>query len=65
MMTDKQSLVRYLEAETARMTGKRYKINYDLLDIRSLDELKCLLSDVQYDQRAQINRAIRKMRVVG
>jgi hypothetical protein len=58
-MNDKQMLIRYLHGEVNRLTGKVYRIDYAALDIRSLNEIRRLVADLEYDRRAAVNRARR------
>jgi hypothetical protein len=50
-------LVEWLRAELARATGRRYRINLDVLDVESLHELERLLRDLDHEKQAAVNRA--------
>lgn len=53
----KADLIRWLEAEMARATGRSYRIDLGALDVGSLRELQRLLRDVQADRNAAVQRA--------
>ena len=54
---DKRRLVEWLQAELARATGRRYRIDLDALDVESLRELQRLLRDLDHEKQAAVNRA--------
>jgi len=56
---DKQRLIEWLRAETARATGRRYQIDLDTLDVQSLRERGRLIRDLDHEKQAAVNRARR------
>lgn len=58
---DKRRLIEWLRAETARATGRRYQIDFqidfDALDVQSLRELVRLIRDLDHEKQAAVNRA--------
>ena len=54
---DKRRLIEWLRAETARATGRRYRIDFDSLDAQSLRELVRLIRDPDHEKQAAVNRA--------
>jgi len=54
---EKRRLVEWLRAELARVTGRRYRIDLDALDLESLRELQRLLRDRDHEKQAAVNRA--------
>ncbi len=47
---DKRRLLEWLRAETARATGRRYQIDLDTLDVRSLRELVRLIRGLDHEK---------------
>jgi hypothetical protein len=56
-MNHKPQLIRWLQAELSRLTGRRYQIDLEALDVQSLRELQRLLRDLDYEKRVAANRA--------
>jgi hypothetical protein len=58
-MTDirKSQLIRHIMAEVGRHTGRRYRIDWALLDEQSLHELVRLLSDLDAENHNAVRRA--------
>ncbi|MFH1865369.1 MAG: hypothetical protein ABIK85_05740 [Candidatus Eisenbacteria bacterium] len=54
---DKRRLIEWLRAETARATGRRYQIDFDILDVQSLRELVRLIRDLDHEKQASVSRA--------
>lgn len=54
---DKRRLIEWLRAEMARATGRRYPIDFDVLDVQSLRELVRLIRDLDHEKQAAVNRA--------
>ncbi len=52
-----QQLIRWLCAEMARSTGKRYQIKLELLDATSLRDLQRLLRDLDHEKQMAVNQA--------
>jgi len=57
----RRQLVRAIEAMTARMTGRRYRAEFEALDTESLRSLQQLLRDLE----AEIDSANRRARMFG
>lgn len=53
----KTQLIRWLESELQRRTGRRYQIDFDALDAHSLREMQRLIRDMEHEQRLAANRA--------
>ena len=51
-----QQLIRWLRAEMARATGKRYAVKLELLDATSL-RVQRLLRDLDHEKQMAANRA--------
>lgn len=56
-MSEGAPLVRQLQAEIGRRTGRRYRIRFDALDEESLRELLRLLRNLEQEQDAAVSRA--------
>lgn len=54
---DKRRLVDWLRAEMTRQAGRRYLIDLESLDLKSLRELQRLLRDLDAEQLAAVNQA--------
>ena len=54
---DKRRLVEWLGAEMTRQAGRRYLIDLDRLDLKSLRELQRLLRDLDAERRMAVQRA--------
>jgi hypothetical protein len=54
---DKRRLVDWLRAEMTRQAGRRYLIDLDILDLKSLRELQRLLRDLDAERRMAVQRA--------
>ena len=54
---DERRLIEWLRAETARATGRRHAIRFELLDVESLRELVRLVRDLEHKKQAAVNRA--------
>ena len=54
---EKRRLVDWLRAEMTRQAGRRYLIDLESLDIKSLRELQRLLRDLDAEQRMAAQRA--------
>ena len=52
-----QQLIRWLRAEMARATGKRYLVKLELLDAASLRDLQRLLRDLDHEKQMAVNQA--------
>ena len=52
-----QQLIRWLRAEMARATGKRYQVKLELLDAASLRDLQRLLRDLDHEKQMAVNQA--------
>jgi len=52
-----QQLIRWLRAEMARSTGKRYQIKLELLDSTSLRDLQRLLRDLDHEKQMAVRNA--------
>jgi len=53
----KQQLIRWLRAEVARSTGRRYAIKFALLDPASLRDLHRLLRDLDHEKQMAVRNA--------
>ena len=53
----RRRLVEVVRGEIRRATGRRYEIDLDALDERSLQELRRLLRDLDGERRAAVQRA--------
>ena len=53
----RRRLIDVLRGEISRATGRRYQIDLDLLDEKSLQELRRLLRDLDGDKQAAVRRA--------
>jgi len=51
------TLIHRIVAEIARATGRRYKIQFDLLDAESQHEMLRLLNDLEYEKRIAARKA--------
>lgn len=56
---DKRRLIEWLRAETARATGRRYQVDFEILDVQSLRELVRLVRDLEHEKQAAVNQARR------
>jgi len=54
---DKRRLIEWLRAETARVTGRRYQVDLDALDVQSLRELVRLIRDLDHEKQSAVKRA--------
>ena len=54
---DKRRLVEWLRAEMTRQAGRRYLIDLEALDLKSLRELQRLLRDLDAEARMAAQRA--------
>ena len=54
---DKRRLVEWLRAEMTRQAGRRYLIDLEILDLKSLRELQRLLRDLDAEARMAAQRA--------
>jgi len=54
---EKRRLVDWLRAEMTRQAGRRYLIDLEALDIKSLRELQRLLRDLDAEKRMAAQRA--------
>ena len=54
---DKRRLIEWLRAETARATGRRYQVDFEVLDVQSLREFVRLVRDLGDEKQAAVNRA--------
>ena len=52
-----QQLIRWLRAEMARATGKRYQVKLELLDATSLRDLQRLLRDLDHEKQMAVRNA--------
>ncbi|MBU1242937.1 hypothetical protein KJ612_07025 [Myxococcota bacterium] len=52
-----QQLIRWLRAEMARATGKRYQVQLELLDATSLRDLQRLLRDLDHEKQMAVRNA--------
>ena len=52
-----QQLIRWLRAEMARATGKRYQVQFELLDAASLRDLQRLLRDLDHEKQMAVRNA--------
>lgn len=52
-----QQLIRWLRAEMARATGKRYQVKLELLDSTSLRDLQRLLRDLEYEKQMAVQNS--------
>ena len=52
-----QQLIRWLRAEIARATGKRYQVQLELLDTTSLRDLQRLLRDLDHEKQMAVRNA--------
>ncbi len=52
-----QQLIRWLRAETARLTGRRYNIQLEFLDAASLRDLQRLLRDLDHEKQMAVCNA--------
>ena len=52
-----QQLIRWLRAEMARSTGKRYQVQLELLDSTSLRDLQRLLRDLDHEKQMAVQSA--------
>ena len=53
----RRRLIDVLRGEISRATGRRYQIDLDLLDEKSLQELRRLLRDLDGEKQAAVRRA--------
>ena len=53
----KRRLIVWLGAETARATGRRYQVDFEVLDVQSLREFVRLVRDLGDEKQAAVNRA--------
>lgn len=53
----RRRLIYVLRGEISRATGRRYQIDLDLLDEKSLQELRRLLRDLDGEKQAAVRRA--------
>jgi hypothetical protein len=49
--------IRAMQAIIARLTAKRYQINWDRLDEADLREVIRLLRDLEYESQARVRKA--------
>ena len=54
---EKRRLVDWLRAEMTRQAGRRYLIDLESLDIKSLRELQRLLRDLEDEKQTVLNRS--------
>ncbi len=54
---EKRRLVDWLRAEMTRQVGRRYLIDLESLDIKSLRELQRLLRDLEDEKQTVLNRS--------
>jgi hypothetical protein len=54
---DKRRLVDWCVAYIAQLTGRRYRIQFDLLDAESLREVQRLLRDVDHEKHQAVQQA--------
>jgi hypothetical protein len=54
---EKRRLVDWIRAEINRQAGRRYLIDFEALDLKSLRELQRLLRDVDDEKRMAAQRA--------
>ena len=54
---EKRRLVEWLRAEINRQAGRRYQVDLEALDIKSLRELQRLLRDLDDEKRMAAQRA--------
>ena len=54
---EKSRLIEWLRAEMTRQVGRRYLIDLEKLDTKSLRELQRLLRDLEAEQRTVAKRA--------
>ena len=54
---EKRRLAERLRAETARATGRRYRIAFESFDVESLRELQRLLRDLEDEKRRAVQQA--------
>jgi len=54
---DKRRLIEWLRAEMTRQAGRRYLIDLEALDLKSLRELQRLLRDLDAEARMAAQRA--------
>ena len=52
-----QQLIRWLRAEMARATGKRYAVQLELLDATSLRDLQRLFRDLDHEKQMAVRNA--------
>jgi hypothetical protein len=56
-MENKNHLARWLKAETSRMTGRAYQIDYEALPAESLREMMRLMRDLDQEKANDVRRA--------
>ena len=53
----KRDFIRWIETEISRTTGRRYRIDFNALDLQSLRELQRFLRDLDTEKAQAINKA--------
>jgi hypothetical protein len=54
---EQRQLIRRLQAEMRRTTGRDYRIDFAALSVESLRELQRFVRDVESEKRSAVNRA--------
>jgi len=54
---EKRQLIDRLCRDVARITGRRYAVDYEALNAESLRELVRLVQDLEHDRKAAVNQA--------
>lgn len=54
---DKRCLINWIRAETMRLSGRRYQIDLEALDITSLRDLQRLLRDLETEKDYAVRQA--------
>lgn len=52
-----RDLIRWIETEISRTTGRRYRIDLDALDLQSLREFQRLLRDLDSEKAQALNQS--------